>query len=242
MTPKDRLIFALDVAQENQARELLTLLHQEVGLFKIGLELFISLGLGAVRRLAADFNTKFFLDLKFHDIPATVAGALAQLGPEVALTTIHCEGGGQLRPATAAAAAKGIQVLGVTVLTSLGPADLMAAGIAPEAAHSPTKLVLRRAALAQAAGCQGVVCAGSEAAAVKRQFGPEFLVVCPGIRPAGLAIAADDQARRVTPAAAIQAGADYLVVGRPIRTAPDPVAAARRIVAEIEAALPDVLR
>jgi orotidine-5'-phosphate decarboxylase len=127
----------------------------------------------------------------------------------------------------------------VTVLTHLDAQDLLAMGIAPEYARDPAKLVLLRARLAYEAGCHGVVCAGTEARAVKQEFGGDFLVVCPAIRPAWSLVAGDDQSRITTPYAAITAGADYLVVGRPIRQAPDPVAAARKVVAEIAQGLAD---
>jgi orotidine-5'-phosphate decarboxylase len=128
-----------------------------------------------------------------------------------------------------------VKVLGVTVLTHLGPDDLEAMGIAPEYARNPAKLVLLRAKLAKEAGCDGVVCAGTEAAAVKAAFGPDFLVVCPGIRPSWAEVPGDDQRRIATAYDAIKNGADYIVVGRPIRQAADPAAAARRVVQEIAA-------
>ena len=127
----------------------------------------------------------------------------------------------------------------MTVLTHLKPDDLEAMGLAREYARDLTKLVLLRAGIARAAGCDGVVCAGTEAAAVKAAFGPDFLVVCPGIRPAWAAVPGDDQQRVMTPYEAIKAGADYIVVGRPIRLAPDPAAAADKVVAEIEQGMRD---
>jgi orotidine-5'-phosphate decarboxylase len=135
-----------------------------------------------------------------------------------------------------------LQVLAVTVLTSLGPADLMALGYDPPKAQNPVDLVLHQAVLAQEAGCHGVVCSGWEAKAVKERCGKDFLVVCPGIRPAWAAVPGDDQSRFLTPAQGIEAGADYLVVGRPIRIAEDPIAAAQEVVAEIAAALARQLR
>ncbi len=236
LSPRERLIFALDVADAGEARRYVELLQGEVGMFKVGLELFVATGPGILQSLTAATGAGFFLDLKFHDIPATMRAALQNLFPGVRLTTIHCEQGAALQDATAAARARGIQVLGVTVLTSLSSPDLLAGGIDPQYAQTPTRLVLLRAALAKAAGCAGVVCAATEARAVKEQFGPDFLVVCPGIRPPWAAVPGDDQKRILTPLQAIQEGADYLVVGRPIRRAADPVAAARRIVADIAAA------
>ncbi len=236
MEPRDRLIFPLDVPDADQARRYIDLLQGEVGLFKVGLELFVATGPQILQSLSAAMGVGFFLDLKFHDIPATMQAALQNLFAGVKFTTIHCEQGKGLQGATAAARAQGIQVLGVTVLTSLNTADLLAGGIDPQYADPPVRLVLRRAALAQAAGCAGVVCAATEACAVKEQFGPDFLVVCPGIRPEWAAVPGDDQKRILTPYQALREGADYIVVGRPIRQAADPVAAARRVVAEIAAA------
>jgi orotidine-5'-phosphate decarboxylase len=153
------------------------------------------------------------------------------------LATVHVDQGLRMLKANISALKNGVKVLGVTVLTHLGPDDLEAMGIAPEYARNPTKLVLLRAKLAKEAGCDGVVCAGAEARAVKNEFGRDFLVVCPAIRPLWAAVPGDDQRRVTTPAEAIKAGADYIVVGRPIRMASSPREAAREIVAEIASAL-----
>lgn len=236
MRPKDRLIFPLDVPHKEEARRLIRLLRDEVGLFKVGLELFLAEGPAFLQFMAEEEGVEYFLDLKFHDIPSTVLRAQAKLLKGVRLTTVHVEGRQPLKAGLGAAAA-GVKVLGVTVLTHLGPDDLAAMGIAPEYACDPAKLVLLRARLAKEAGCDGVVCAGTEARAVKEQFGPDFLVVCPAIRPAWAVVPGDDQCRITTPGAAIRAGADYIVVGRPIRLARDPREAAARVVAEIEQAL-----
>jgi orotidine-5'-phosphate decarboxylase len=235
MQPKDRLIFPLDVPHKAEAEEFIDLLRGEVGLFKVGLELFMAEG-PAFLKFLAEKRVDYFLDLKFHDIPATMMAAQARVMKGAKLATVHIDQGLKMRPAIMSCK-NGVKVLGVTILTHLGPEDLEAMGIAPEYAHHPTKLVLLRAGLARDAGCDGVVCAGTEARAVKDAFGPDFLVVCPAIRPAWAAVAGDDQTRITTPAQAIQAGADYIVVGRPIRKAPNPVAAARKVVAEIAAAL-----
>ena len=169
--------------------------------------------------------------MKFHDIPATVQGAMesaASLG--VDFVTVHCEGGALLRAVVEGAGGR-VKVLGVTALTSMSEADFEEAGIDP--AYSKAEaLVLHRARVARLAGCAGVVCSGLEAGAVKDEFGAGFLVVTPGVRSAD--DAADDQKRVVTPAEAMRNGADYIVVGRPIRKAPDPKSAAKRICAEIE--------
>jgi orotidine-5'-phosphate decarboxylase len=234
--PKDRLIFPLDVPDGAEARRLITLLRAEVGLFKVGLELFVAEGPDFLRVMTEELGAPYFLDLKFHDIPATMGAAQARIMRGAKLTTVHVDQGAKSLRATVAAIAAGVKVLGVTVLTHLGPDDLEALGIAPEYARDPARLVLLRARLAKEAGCSGVVCGGTEAAAVKTALGADFLVVCPAIRPAWSLVAGDDQRRVTTPAQAIAAGADYIVVGRPIRTAPDPVAAARRVVAEVAGA------
>jgi orotidine-5'-phosphate decarboxylase len=231
--PKDRLIFPLDVPNKAEAERYISLLKGEVGLFKVGLELFVAEGPAFLQFLANTARVDYFLDLKFHDIPATIRGAAARMMKGAKLATVHVDQGRKTLKASAEALKNGVKVLGVTVLTHLGPDDLEAMGIAPEYARNPTKLVLLRAKLAKEAGCDGVVCAGAEAKAVKAAFGPDFLVVCPAIRPAWAAVPGDDQSRVTTPYEAIQAGADYIVVGRPIRLAAAPVAAARLVVEEI---------
>jgi orotidine-5'-phosphate decarboxylase len=235
---KDFIIFPLDVPDAEEARRLVAQLHEHVGMFKVGLELFIRTGPGLLEWIGAHAAAGIFLDLKLHDIPATVRRAMRAVADlEVALTTIHC---GE-SPAMLAAAVEGsrgkVGVLGVTVLTSVAAADLRAAGYAPEMTSDVQRLVLHKAAMAHGAGCRGVVCSGQEAAAVKARFGKDFLAVTPGIRPAWGAGGKDDQRRIVTPAMAVAQGADYLVIGRPIREAADPADAARRIAVEIEAAL-----
>jgi orotidine-5'-phosphate decarboxylase len=235
MEPKDRLIFPLDVPNKAEAEKFIDLLSGEVGLFKVGLELFMAEGPAFLKFLAAA-QVDYFLDLKFHDIPATMMAAQARVMQGAKLATVHIDQGSKMRQAIMSCK-NGVKVLGVTVLTHLGAEDLEAMGIAPEYARNPTKLVLLRAGLARDAGCDGVVCAGTEARAVKNAFGPDFLVVCPAIRPLWAAVAGDDQTRITTPTQAIKAGADYLVVGRPIRKAENPREAARRVVAEIAEAL-----
>lgn len=227
MHPRDRLIFALDVDSTAEALDLVRLLAVEVGVFKVGLELFVAEGpevLGQIKKAGA---RSLFLDLKLHDIPATMraaAQAAARLG--VDYLTCHCEQAGIFAGLDLGAT----RLLAVTVLTSLGPADLMAAGY-PPALQDPRALVLHRARLAQAAGAAGVVCSGQEAADVRQALGPRALVVCPGIRPADkLGTGADDQKRIVTPEQALAWGASHIVVGRPIRRAGDPVQAARQVV------------
>jgi orotidine-5'-phosphate decarboxylase len=175
-----------------------------------------------------------FLDLKLHDIPATVAGAMAGIAElNVALTTVHCGENPRMLEAAVAAGAGKVGVLGITVLTSVSAAELALSGFHLPAGEDLAGLVLRRAAMAKNAGCRGIVCSGLEVRAVKAALGRDFLAVTPGIRPAWSAGAADDQRRAATPAAALAAGADLLVIGRPIRNAPDPRAAARKVAAEI---------
>jgi orotidine-5'-phosphate decarboxylase len=239
MEPRERLIFPLDVPNKAEAEKLIYRLKDDVGLFKVGLELFVAEGRAFLQFLAETARVEYFLDLKFHDIPATVARAQAQIMRGPRLTTVHVDQGPKMLQAMVASLKDGAKVLGVTVLTHLGPDDLKALGIAPRYAQDPSRLVLLRAKLAKAAGCDGVVCAGTEARAVKEACGPDFLVVCPAIRPAWAAVPGDDQRRVMTPYEAIRAGADYIVVGRPIRLAADPAAAARQVVAEIAQGLRD---
>jgi len=236
---RDRLIFALDVPSDTEARRLVTLLKNHVGLFKVGLELFVAAGPSILDIISDQTNAGIFLDLKFHDIPETMRAARrAAERHHVRFLTVHCDQRDRLaEPARTAPA--GPRLLGVTALTSLGQADLRTAGWYAKDL-TVEQLVLLRAQMALDAGCAGVVCSGNEARAIKTLFGPEFLVIVPGIRPAWAAVKGDDQQRAATPAEAIAQGADYLVVGRPIRTAPDPVKAAERVIDEIAASLPSI--
>jgi orotidine-5'-phosphate decarboxylase len=234
MEPKDHLIFPLDFPDRKRAWQYVESLRDEVGLFKVGWELFMQEGPQLLLDLADNLSpAQFFLDLKLYDIPNTLRGAIHSIVHGVALITIHCDlGPGALR-AIVSDVGNAFEVLAVTLLTSLSGEDLRALAYASEYADDPSRLVLLRAKLAQDAGCHGVICSGREAKAVKEACGKDFLVVCPGIRPAGSVVAGDDQKRVVTPYEAIKNGADYIVVGRPIRTASDPVAAARLVVEEI---------
>lgn len=229
MKAKDRLIVALDVPTAEQARGLVSRLGP--GFYKVGNQLFTAAGPAFVSELV-EAGHPVFLDLKFHDIPNTVASAVSaatRLG--VAFVDVHASGGKAMLEA-AAAACKGTptRLLAVTVLTSHTAATLGEIGVADALQAS----VRRLARLAQDAGADGVVASPNEVALIRAECGPRFLVVTPGIRPAGTA--ALDQARAATPAAALRAGADYLVVGRPISEARDPRAAAAAIVAEMESA------
>lgn len=227
MQARERLIFALDVDTAAEAERLVRLLADEVGVFKVGLELFVSAGPEVISRVRAAGARSIFLDLKLHDIPATMAAAAraaARLG--VQMLTCHADQAGIFEGVDLG----GAQLLGVTVLTSLGPDDLRDMGYQDELSD-PQALVVHRARLAMAAGCHGVVCSGWEARAVRHALGPEALVVCPGIRlPGGQA---QDQKRVMTPGGAVAAGASHIVVGRPIRTAENPAQAARQVVNDI---------
>jgi orotidine-5'-phosphate decarboxylase len=241
MTAADRLVFPLDVPDVEEAARLVALLGDHVGVFKIGLELFVAAGPSVVERIRGLTNAGIFLDLKLHDIPETVRRAVRALPrpDSVAFLTVHCDPG--LLEAVVKSVSPPTRILAVTVLTSLDSTQLVASGIGPELAAEPVKLVLRRAGLAAEAGCHGVVCSGREVGAVKRQFGDRLLVVVPGIRPGRSRGVPDDQRRVATPYEAVREGADYIIVGRPIRDAADPRAAAARVVGEIERALKDRL-
>ena len=198
-------------------------------MFKIGKQLFTAEGPGLVRDMVAA-GDKVFLDLKFHDIPNTVAGAVASaVGLGASLVNVHGSGGAaMMRAAARAAEGSGARLLAVTVLTSLDAAATAAVGFA----EPPDRLALRLARLALDSGLDGVVASPSEVPLLRAELGADFLIVTPGVRPAGAA--AQDQARVATPADAVRAGADYIVVGRPITEAPDPAAAARSIVGMLE--------
>jgi len=232
MNPRDRLIVALDVAKADAARALVDRLAGGVGMFKVGSQLFTAAGPDFVHEIVGR-GEKVFLDLKFHDIPNTVAGAVAsatRLG--VALLDVHGLGGrAMIEAAVGALPAMGTRLLAITVLTSHDEDTLDEIGVNGSMAES----VRRLAVLAKEAGADGVVASPHEVALVRDACGSGFLIVTPGIRPAGAE--AGDQARAATPAAALGAGADYLVVGRPITEAFDPRAAADAILREMESAL-----
>ena len=225
------LIAALDTADVTQAQAWADAVVPPCGMVKLGLEFFVANGPAGMRALG---GRPVFLDLKLHDIPNTVAGAVRSVLPlRPRLLTLHAGGGAaMLRAARAAAEAAGAarpKLLAVTVLTSLDGAALRATGVS----DAPATQVLRLARLALAAGMDGLVCAPTEVAMLRAELGPAPLLVVPGIRPAGGAT--DDQARTLTPREAAEAGADWLVVGRPITQAPDPHAAAAAIAASIGA-------
>jgi orotidine-5'-phosphate decarboxylase len=227
---RERLAFALDYPTLAEARAGAALVAPVVGVLKVGLELFVAEGPAAVR-LGAELGSQVFLDLKLHDIPETVERAVATAGQLGArYLTLHAQGGPRMLQAAASRAEKegaGLKLLAVTVLTSLDAADLLAVGVAA----SPAEHALRLGKLARSAGVHGLVCSTAEVAALRAALGPEALLVTPGIRPLGAA--ANDQKRVGTPASALRDGASLLVVGRPIRDANDPAAAARAILQEM---------
>jgi len=229
LDPKDRLAVALDHPDAYQAMKLVDSLGQTCQWFKVGMELYYAAGNDIIRQLR-DRGFDVFLDLKLHDIPNTVAGAVRSATKAGAsLLTIHASGGSAMMTAAAEAAkAPGSpRLLAVTVLTSMDAAQLAATGITA----SPADQVLKLAKLARQSGIDGFVCSAEEVAAVRAATGPQTLLVIPGIRPAGAAI--DDQKRIATPSQAIAQGASMLVIGRPITQAKDPAAAAEDILNEI---------
>lgn len=231
MNAKDRLIVALDVPNVEEAQSLIAALGDGAGVYKIGLELLFAGGFQLARELARD-GRAVFVDAKLSDIETTVERATAAIARTGAsFLTVHALDGKTLAAAVRGRGDSALKLLGVTVLTNLAPADLIEQGID----HPLPEIVLHRAALAKTAGFDGVIASGKEAAGIRRALGPDFLIVTPGVRPSGSA--AQDQTRAVSPKEAILAGADYLVVGRPITRAEDPSAAANAIVGEIAAAL-----
>lgn len=237
--PKDCLCFALDVSEPGEARRLVETLTPWVGLFKVGLELFVREGPAFLSSIRAWGAERIFLDLKFHDIPRTVRRARRSAGRlPVDFLSVHCESLLDREEEAETAEEESLPaLLGITLLTSLSEADLRRLGYKDQL--SVTDVVLARSEIARKAGCAGVVCSGREVKAVRRRFGPGFLIVTPGVRPAWSVVSRDDQARILTPYEAIRAGSDFVVVGRPIAQAPDPLQAAQRVVAEIREALHD---
>ena len=227
---RERLIVALDVSSSAAAQKIVAAVGESASLYKVGKQLFTAEGPQVVRDLVAA-RRKVFLDLKFHDIPTTVGSAVREAAQlNVSMLTVHASGGARmLRAATEAAAASSRKplILAVTVLTSLSDSDLQEIGVNGRVLDQ----TLRLSALAQANGCGGVVASAQEARQIRRMVGEGFALITPGIRPRGGD--AGDQARVVTPAQAIEAGASHIVVGRPITAAQDPAAAARAIVLEI---------
>jgi len=227
-----QVIIPLDTASADEALALVDLLGDDAGFYKVGLELFTWAGPEVVSTLVAR-GKRIFLDLKMHDIPNTVgsaARAVADLG--VDMLTVHAAGGSEMIAAAREGLGEGTRLLAVTVLTSVGAEDL--GRLWGRTVSSVPEEVLRLAEMAGASGADGVVAAASEAPRVRAKLGNDLLLVVPGIRPAGSD--RQDQKRVATPAHAVTAGADYLVIGRPITRAPDPVAALRSVLAEIDEA------
>ena len=242
MTPSagaaDRICVALDFPTRAEALAMAKRLAGRVGWFKVGLEAFVAEGPPLVAEVAsAGGGAKVFLDLKFHDIPATVAGAVASAARSgAAMVNVHASGGRAMLEAAREAADRAglsrLRLVAVTLLTSLDSralADLPVAG-------TPEGIARRLALLAKSCRLDGVVCSATDLPAIRGACGPEFMTVVPGIRPAGADV--QDQKRVATPASAVAAGADLLVIGRPVTAAPDPVAALARILEEIDGSRP----
>ena len=224
------LIIALDVASRARALAMVDRLGESVDFYKVGLELYTRSGPGLVRELSRR-KKRVFLDLKLHDIPNTVTGAVraaADLGVE--LLTIHIAGGGKMMEVAALAAEGQVALLGVTLLTSLSPSDVE--DIWGHPISSLREQVVRLATLSYESGLDGVVASPQEARALRRRLGKDFLVVTPGIRLPGAEV--DDQARVATPSQAARAGASYLVIGRVVTAAADPVAALEKVRCSLE--------
>jgi orotidine-5'-phosphate decarboxylase len=221
---KNPIFCAVDTVDVGAARSLVGKVSGLIGGVKLGLEFFTANGCDGVREVMDGAELPLFIDLKFHDIPNTVAGAvrgISCLTP--AFFTIHAGGGAAMMKAAVDAAEGKSKVLAVTILTSLAESDMAPLGISSSVADQ----VKRLADLAQSSGVGGLVCSPHEVAMLRAHLGPDMALVVPGIRPKGSA--ADDQARTLTPAGALQVGADHLVIGRPITAAADPAAAARAI-------------
>jgi orotidine-5'-phosphate decarboxylase len=233
LTPRDRLIVALDVSSAAAARKIVAAVGESVSTFKVGMQLYTAEGPAMVHELVAA-GRKVFLDLKYHDIPNTVASAVKEAaGLGVSMLTVHASGGSKmLRVAVDAAAANpSLMVLAVSVLTSMDAADLHEIRVE----GSVEKQVLALGKLAVESGCQGLVSSAREALALRKAYGDQFALVTPGVRPAG--VEHGDQARVVTPAQALKAGSSHIVVGRPITAANDPAAEARAILGELAGAV-----
>jgi orotidine-5'-phosphate decarboxylase len=228
--PRQRLIIALDVGSSPAAQRIVAAVGDSALTYKVGMQLYTAEGPQVVGDLVAS-GRRVFLDLKYHDIPSTVASAVREAAAlRVSMLTVHASGGGKmLRAATEAARSvdPALMVLAVTVLTSLDDSDLDKLGVRGRVVDQ----VLRLAALAIADGCHGVVASAQEASELRSELGDEFAIVTPGVRPAGAGHG--DQVRVVTPAEAIAAGASHIVVGRPITAAADPASEARAILGQI---------
>ena len=232
--PKDYIIFPLDFSNQREALSYVDLLKDHVGIFKVGLELFIAQGPEILKKIHDVTEAGIFLDLKLHDIPATVKRAfLAASAYQPRFVTVHCDEGKAVLRDVARSNQGNTKILAITVLTSLDQDKLEALGYNRKYAENLSALVLLRARMAMEAGCHGIVCSGHEVGMVKKEVSPHLIAVTPGIRPAWSIVDGDDQKRVVTPAQAVKAGADYIVIGRPIRDAADPRKAAEMTAEEI---------
>ncbi len=233
---RERLIVALDVSDAHSARQLVSDIGNAAGIYKVGLQLFTAEGPSLVRDLISS-GRRIFLDLKLHDIPNTVSHAVrSAVNLGITMLTVHASAGSDVLRAAVDAAGQQLAILAVTVLTSFNDEDLLEVGVSKATGEQ----VVHLAALAQRAGCAGVVTSPRETALVRKSLGQDLLIVNPGVRPAGSG--KDDQERTATPGEAIRAGASHIVVGRPITKAEDPAKAAARIVLEMEQAQGSKLR
>jgi orotidine-5'-phosphate decarboxylase len=232
LSPASRIFVSIDTPETASARGLAESLADTVGGIKLGLEFFVGQGPAGIRSVVSGIGLPLFIDLKLHDIPNTVAASVRAMLPlQPTFLTIHTSGGpAMMRAAAESASMTDLQrprLLGVTVLTSLDDDDLVSVGQSVPVLDQARRL----AALAQSSGLDGIICSPAEVAALRADCGPDFVLMVPGIRPAGSAVG--DQKRVMTPRDAVEQGADYLVIGRPITQAPDPAAAARSIVEEL---------
>ena len=235
---KDYIVFPLDVPVFEDAKKLISLLADDIGVFKVGLELFISSGPQIVKYINEAGTARVFLDLKLHDIPATVKRAAAVVGGlGVKFATVHCGDSVKMLEEAVIGCEGKTGILGVTLLTSTDSDDIETAGYKEEYYNNLSGLVIKKALSAKRAGCTGVICSGLEVKKIKEACGSDFLAITPGIRPDWKELGQDDQKRITTPAEAVRNGADYIVIGRPIRDAKDPVEAARRVADEISVVL-----
>jgi orotidine-5'-phosphate decarboxylase len=235
---KDYIVFPLDFPSFREAESYVRLLSDRVGMFKIGLELFLREGPQVIRKTRQLSDAGIFLDLKLHDISETVRRAVLQAAERKAdLLTVHCASSMRMLEVAAEAGRGKVGILGVTLLTDNDAQTVRESGFAETFCNDPGTLVMKRAQMAYNASCAGVVCSGNEVWAIKEAFGKNFMAVTPGIRPAGETGDEDDQKRICTPGKAVALGADLIVVGRPVRDAPDPARAAGMIAAEIESKL-----
>jgi len=235
---KDYIAFSLDMPSCKEAEQYVVLLSEYVGMFKIGLELFISSGPEIIKIIKGFGKAKIFLDLKLHDIPATVARAMTSIADlDIDFATVHCGENKSMLEAAVVGSYGKVGVVGVTVLTSVSGEDIDSAGFRSEFSSDISRLVMNRAHMAMLTGCVGVVCSGLETKRIKDNIGNDFVTFTPGIRPLWESVLEEDQRRITTPAQAIKNGSDYLIIGRPIRNAKNSKEAAINIAEEIQSVL-----